>query len=195
MLACRVDLQGQVATAHEHALRAFPIEGLGTRLALERVGTEVSIMTVLLVILTFAVFILLDYVVARHKAARPVTSPLSRTEPAPMLEPVWVAGYQMPENLYYHRGHTWARALDADTVVVGLDDFARRLIGPASGREAPRARRLAAPGRTRASRSRLDGRAAELVSPVEGEVLEVNRDLRREARAWPPTIPTAAAGC
>ncbi len=34
---------------------------------------------------------------------------------------MWVAGYQMPESLYYHRGHTWARPLDADTVVIGLD--------------------------------------------------------------------------
>ena len=33
------------------------------------------------------------------------------------LEPAWVAGYQMPESLYYHRGHTWARPLDADTAI------------------------------------------------------------------------------
>lgn len=141
-------------------------------------------MTVLLVILTFAVFILLDYVVARHKAARPVTSPLSRTEPAPMLEPVWVAGYQLPENLYYHRGHTWARALDAETVVVGLDDFARRLLGPAKGLKLPAVGDWLRQG-DKGFAVQVDGRAADLVAPVEGEVLEVNPDLRHT-----PTLAT-----
>ena len=66
----------------------------------------------------------------------------------PALEPAWVAGYQMPEALYYHRGHTWARPLDADTVLVGVDDFARRLIG---ARRPPSAPRRAATGCTRAA--------------------------------------------
>ena len=134
-------------------------------------------MTVLLVVLTFAVFILLDYVVARHKAARPVTSPVSRTEPTPLLEPVWVAGYQLPESLYYHRGHTWARALDADTVLVGLDDFARRLLGPAKGLKLPAIGDWLRQG-DKGFAVQVDGREAELVAPLEGEVLEVNPDLR-----------------
>ena len=92
-------------------------------------------MTILLVIAFFATFILIDYALARRRAAREAAARTPRSEPA--LEPVWVAGYQLPEGLHYHRGHTWARPLDKDTVVVGLDDFARRLVGSARAVQLP----------------------------------------------------------
>jgi glycine cleavage system H protein len=130
-------------------------------------------MTVLLVLAFFVVLISMDYVVTRQRLAR--ESKALATAAVPAVEPAWVAGYQMPEALYYHRGHTWARPLDADTVLIGVDDFARRLIGPAT---------LSAPSRGdwlhqggRAFAMKLNGKTAELVSPVEGEVVEVNRDL------------------
>jgi glycine cleavage system H lipoate-binding protein len=138
-------------------------------------------MTVLLVIAFFAVFISIDYVLTRRRAAREAAA---RATPEASLEPVWVAGYQLPENLYYHRGHTWARPIGKDTVVVGLDDFARRLLGPA------RAVRLPAVGDwlrqgDRGFAVKVDGRAAEFLAPVEGEVVEVNTELRGK-----PTLAT-----
>ena len=98
-------------------------------------------MTVLLVILTFALFIALDYVIELRKEREKETvhKEQIRVSPEPVFapglaaEPVWVAGYQLPEELHYHRGHTWARLLSADTVLIGLDDFASKLIGPAKG--------------------------------------------------------------
>jgi hypothetical protein len=43
--------------------------------------------------------------------------------------PTFVAGFQMPLDRLYHRGHTWVR-LEADgTATVGLDDFAARMFG------------------------------------------------------------------
>jgi glycine cleavage system H protein len=131
-------------------------------------------MTVLLVLSFFIFFIGLDYVMTRRRLAREARTHTPVGVPA--LEPAWVAGYQMPETLYYHRGHTWARALDSDTVVVGLDDFARRLIGePASLKTPSRGDWLHQGGRGFAVR--LDGKAADLVSPIEGEVVEVNREV------------------
>ena len=134
-------------------------------------------MTVLLVIAFFATFILIDYVLTRRKAVQEAAARTPRSEP--VLEPVWVAGYQLPEGLHYHRGHTWARPIDKDTVVVGLDDFARRLVGSA------RAVRLPAIGDWlhqggRSFAVKVDGRAAEFLAPVEGEVVEVNPELRRK---------------
>lgn len=134
-------------------------------------------MTVLIVLAFFALLIALDYALTRRQLAR---QSQAQATPAPDLEPAWVAGYQMPESLYYHRGHTWARPLDADTVLVGVDDFARRLIGePAS---------LALPSRgdwlhqgDRAFSLKHDGKLANLVSPVEGEVVAVNPDLGAKA--------------
>ncbi len=131
-------------------------------------------MTVLLVLVFFAFFIGLDYVLSRRRLAREARAQALAQLPA--LEPAWVAGYQMPESLFYHRGHTWARPLDGDTVLVGLDDFARKLIGPPDHLRLPsRGDWLHQGGRAFAVR--LDGKGAELVSPVEGEVVEVNREL------------------
>lgn len=130
-------------------------------------------MTVLIVLAFFAFFIALDYALTRRRAARQL---LAQATPAPDLEPAWVAGYQMPEGLYYHRGHTWARPLDADTVLVGIDDFARKLIGQAATLVAPSRGDWLHQG-DRAFALKLDGRVASLVSPVEGEVVAVNPDL------------------
>jgi glycine cleavage system H protein len=142
-------------------------------------------MTVLLVLAFFALFITLDYVMSRRRLAREARAQAMAQQPA--LEPVWVAGYQMPESLFYHRGHTWARPLDAETVLVGLDDFARRLIGAPASLKAPRRGDWLHQG-GRAFALGLDGKAASLVSPVEGEVIEVNRELlaRPEVTAEDP---------
>jgi glycine cleavage system H lipoate-binding protein len=130
--------------------------------------------TVLLVLAFLAFFIGLDYVVTRRRLAREAIAQAFAAPPP--LEPTWVAGYQMPEGLYYHRGHTWARPLDTDTVLVGLDDFARRLIGnPAALRLPSRGDWLHQGGR--GFGFRIGAKAAELVSPVEGEVVELNREV------------------
>jgi glycine cleavage system H protein len=133
-------------------------------------------MTVLLVIAFFATFIFIDYLLTRRKAAQEAAARL--VSALPSLEPVWVAGYRLPEELHYHRGHVWVRPLDRATVLVGLDDFARRLIGSARGLRLPTIGDWLHQGGSGFG-VQLDGRAAELVAPVEGEVVEVNPELRR----------------
>ncbi len=131
-------------------------------------------MTVMLVLAFFVALITMDYLVTRHRLAR--ESRALATAAMPSVEPAWVAGYQMPESLYYHRGHTWARPLDANTVLIGVDDFARRLIGTAATVQSPsRGDWLHQGGRAFAMK--VNGKAATLVSPVEGEVVEVNPEL------------------
>lgn len=131
-------------------------------------------MTVILVLAFFVALITMDYVLTRQRLARESKALAAAAIPA--VEPAWVAGYQMPETLYYHRGHTWARPLDAHTVLIGVDDFARRLIGSAATMKAPSRGDWVHQG-GRGFAMKLDGKTAELVSPVEGEVVEVNRDL------------------
>jgi glycine cleavage system H lipoate-binding protein len=139
-------------------------------------------MTVLLVILMFAVFITIDYVLERRRARVEATAPAAATPAEPVMppplaaEPVWVAGYQLPEELYYHRGHTWARVVGPDTVLVGLDDFARKLIGSVEKLRLPPVGSWLRQG-ARAVRTLLGDRDADLVSPVDGEVVAVNRQL------------------
>jgi glycine cleavage system H protein len=131
-------------------------------------------MTVLFVIATFVLFILIDYLATERVRVGEATTPPAELGP---VEPVWVAGYQLPEAMHYHRGHTWARPIDANTVVVGIDDFARRLLGPAESLRLPAKGtwlRQGGPG------FGLDAnrRSAELISPIEGEVVTINEALR-----------------
>ncbi len=142
-------------------------------------------MVVLLVILMFAVFITLDYLVGLGRArgderalAEPAVAPA--LSPVYAAEPVWVAGYQLPEELHYHPGHTWVRVTGRDTAVVGLDDFAGKLIGPASKVALPEPGTALEQGATGFGLD-VGGRTAELLAPVDGEVLEINQDLLRQA--------------
>ncbi len=143
-------------------------------------------MGALLAIATFALFILLDYVLSRRAATReseaPQASPALAAvaapsfEPEPSLEPVWVAGYQLPEQLHYHRGHTWARVVGPDTVAIGLDDFSRRLVGKAEGIELPTVGAYVRQG-GRGATIETDGRAADVIAPIDGEVVQINPEL------------------
>ncbi len=144
-------------------------------------------MTVLLVILTFALFIALDYVIELRKERKKETVHREeiRVRPEPVFtpalaaEPVWVAGYQLPEELHYHRGHTWARLLSADTVLIGLDDFARKLIGPAKAMTLPTEGTLLSQG-DKGFHVVVNGKSADFLSPVDGQVVEVNPELGRQ---------------
>jgi glycine cleavage system H protein len=134
-------------------------------------------MVVLLVLLTFVMFLTIDWAVQRRRApAVHAAAASAPVELMPVAEPVFVAGYQLPESLHYHRGHTWARVVGPDTVVVGVDDFARRLTGRADAVTLP------APGVRveqggAAFKLGKDGREAALISPVAGEVVETNPAL------------------
>jgi len=139
-------------------------------------------MAVLLALSTFILFCALDFIVHRLRAKQTVAAPARAAAPAPVPElieePVWVAGYELPERLYYHPGHMWARVVTPDTVVVGMDDFARQLTGPATGVKLPAVGTWLRQG-AKAVGLEADGKRTELLAPVEGEVVEVNKDLRR----------------
>lgn len=143
-------------------------------------------MSVLLMIFVFVLFISLDLIVSRRRARRHGEQPVhaeSEAQPvvvaAPSAEPVWVAGYKMPQELHYHRGHTWARFLDAETVLIGLDDFARKLLGKASKWTLPQVGAVVQQGAT-GFRAGVNDREADFLAPVDGQVLRVNTDLERE---------------
>ncbi|MHC5011775.1 MAG: glycine cleavage system protein H [Planctomycetota bacterium] len=146
-------------------------------------------MVVLLVVLTFATFIFIDYLLSRRASEREALAeemqaaaipvPVAPPEPEPALAPVWVAGYELPEHLHYHRGHTWAKVIAPDTATVGIDDFARKFIGEPSEVELPNVGSYLRQGGT-GVRLAAEGRATDLISPVDGEVVAVNTDLRRD---------------
>ncbi len=78
-------------------------------------------------------------------------------------------GLDFPADRLYHRGHTWVREEKDGTVTVGLDDFARRLVGTPDEVRLPRlGENLAANGA--AWTMRRNGTEVRVLAPVDGEV-------------------------
>ena len=87
-----------------------------------------------------------------------------------------VAGVRLPAGVFFHRAHVWAQ-LDADGLVrVGLDDFARRLIGPAAHFNSPLPGTMIEKGETACLVERA-GESVPVLSPVDGRVVTVNHEV------------------
>jgi glycine cleavage system H protein len=135
-------------------------------------------MTVLLVLATFLVFIVLDYALNRKKALITVAVEASRTASACAPAPVdgYLDGFKVPDYLSYHSGHTWVMQERKNLVRVGADEFAAALLGRIEKVELPKPGTWIRQGQKVLSFFR-DGVKTEMVSPTEGEVMEVNAEL------------------
>jgi len=138
-------------------------------------------MTVILVLLTFGAFLIIDrFFTQKSVATQPA---VEATGPAPVLSTAsLVGGFAVPENLRYHPGHTWALSEGPTMVRVGMDDFSSKLVG--------KIERIALPQRGRWIRQGQniwtifrDGKSVAMVSPIEGTVTDVN-----EAVAFDPEL-------
>ena len=130
-------------------------------------------MTVILVLLTFAIFLLIDYARSQKEIAVQAVEGVSKRELAPRIIPALVAGFQVPENVRYHAGHTWALSEGKDLVRVGMDDFASKLIGKIEKITLPQRGRWVRQGQKIWTIFR-DGKSVDMVSPIEGTVTEIN---------------------
>jgi len=132
-------------------------------------------MTVILVLATLLAFIVLDYFLSRRKAVQPVVvRPVGAIPAEP--QPVYVEGFMVPDNLRYHPGHAWLLPERKHLVRIGLDEFAGVLAGPIAKIELPKPGRWLRQGQKAWTLYR-DGAKTEMVSPIEGEVVEVNSEL------------------
>jgi hypothetical protein len=85
-------------------------------------------MRVLLVLLTFVTFLLIDHFHSRKQVAvQPALQ--AKPEAPPRLAPSLVGGFQVPEKLRFHPGHTWALSESPSLVRIGMDEFASKLTG------------------------------------------------------------------
>jgi len=129
-------------------------------------------MTVLLVLGTFLVFIVLDYAMNRNKAI--ATVPVA--SPAPALASGYINGIHVPDHLSYHPGHSWVARERKNIVRVGADEFAAALAGKLEKVELPKPGQWIRQGQKILAFYR-HGEKTEMVSPTEGEVLEVNTEV------------------
>ena len=131
-------------------------------------------MTAILVLATFLVFIVLDYVLNRRKVMNTVAIDAPRTVPA-QAGGDYVDGFLVPEKLSYHPGHAWLLRERKNVVRVGADEFAAALLGKLEKIELPKPGQWIRQGQKVLSFYR-DGRKTEMVSPTEGEVMEINAE-------------------
>jgi glycine cleavage system H lipoate-binding protein len=134
-------------------------------------------MTVLLILATFIVFLTIDYLYSRRRAVQPVTEVAEKK--TWQLRPGIVAGFELPENLSYHPGHSWALDESPNLMRVGLDDFAARLIGKVERIALPQRGRWVRQGQKLMTVYR-DGVQAEVVSPMEGMVTAINEAVMKD---------------
>lgn len=130
-------------------------------------------MTVLLVLLTFVTFLLIDHFHSRKQVVVQPELQTAKREIKPRPAPSLVGGFQVPEKLRYHPGHTWALSESPSLVRIGMDQFASKLSG--------KIERIALPQRGQWIRQgqkvwtlHRDGTSVDMVSPIEGSVADIN---------------------
>lgn len=135
-------------------------------------------MTVLLVLITFAFFLVIDHFYSKRKGVQPVLAEAAAREMVPVaatprLQPSLVAGFRVPENVRYHPGHTWALSETPNLVRVGMDDFASKLVGTVESVTLPQRGTWVRQGQKIWSFIR-DGQKVDMVSPIEGSIADIN---------------------
>ena len=129
-------------------------------------------MAVILVLVTFFGFIALDWFLHRGKA--PDVAPAA--EPARVSQIDRISGFLAPDNLRYHAGHAWLNRERRNIARTGADEFAAALAGDVTKIELPKAGQWIRQGQ-KAWTLHRNGETTEMVSPIEGEVIEVNQEV------------------
>ena len=131
-------------------------------------------MTVILVLLTFVTFLLIDHFYSRRRGVVQPSMQVARPrrEVLPQWQAAVVGGFAVPENLRYHPGHTWALNESPNLVRVGIDDFASKLTGKIERIALPQRGQWIRQGQKLCTVHR-DGSAVDMVSPIEGSVADI----------------------
>jgi glycine cleavage system H lipoate-binding protein len=100
------------------------------------------------------------------------------TRAAARIAPENAPRFRVPEGLFYHQGHGWVRPEPGPVGVVGMDDFAQKLVGRVDSLLLPSVGMRLAQGEKGWSLV-VDSVAIPMLSPVDGEVVEVNHEVLR----------------
>lgn len=127
-----------------------------------------------------AVAFLMTFVLFWHLAVTP-----ARTAPSRVKERIgemarnlgeMVGGFLVPEKVYFHPGHAWAKVERGDLLSLGIDDFGQKLVGPINAIQTPAVGTRVKQGE-RAWTLLVNGQSIDMLSPVDGEIIAVNEDV------------------
>lgn len=91
-------------------------------------------------------------------------------------DPQVIQSCEVPGDLFFHPGHTWARIEEGGLVRMGLDDFGQRLMGRAYAVDLPEPNTFVTRGE-RCWRFTHQAGRTDLLSPISGKVRLVNTNL------------------
>jgi len=134
-------------------------------------------MRVLLVLFPLGACILMGGILGRKKIAAAAQQP----EAAEALQwnPDDVEGFLVPDRFHYHPGHSWVLTERKKVARVGVDEFAAALLGHIEKIELPKPGTWLRQGQKAFSFYR-NGEKTEVLSPTEGEVVEVNEEVLKD---------------
>jgi glycine cleavage system H protein len=134
-------------------------------------------MVVILVAILFVAIVTFELVLERRRRRELDLAGDALHEAAHEAEPRWVAGYQLPPSMHFHQGHTWVHWVSPKEAYIGVDDFGRRLLSKVSKVKAPAVGAYVTQG-DKAVKVACNGKEAELLSPLSGEVVGINPRLK-----------------
>ncbi|MBW1702971.1 MAG: glycine cleavage system protein H [Deltaproteobacteria bacterium] len=92
-----------------------------------------------------------------------------------------IKGFEVPVGHYFHNGHTWARIESGGYIRIGMDDFALKLLGKADAFDLPLMGKELDQDNVGWGLRRKEYQA-DVLSPVDGVIMEVNSNVRENAK-------------
>jgi len=132
-------------------------------------------MSILFVLLMFLLVMSISYVRTREQV---IAQPQAWAGPqAVRMQREY--GFSIPEDYCFHPGHTWVLKEGGENARVGIDSFAANLLGTIEHIDVIGLNRWVRQGQKLVT-IRSGGQNFELVSPVEGVVMAVNKDAAQD---------------
>ena len=97
-------------------------------------------------------------------------------EAAEKFIPVVNEWFRLPEEIYYHLGHSWAAPEGKNLVKVGVDDFAQKLVGKINAIQVPGIGSTINQG-DKGWTLEVDSKTIDMLSPVDGKVVAINEKI------------------
>jgi len=97
-------------------------------------------------------------------------------EAAEKFVPVVNEWFRLPEEIYYHLGHSWAAPEGKNLVKVGVNDFAQKLVGKIDAIQLPGIGSTIHQGDTGWTLE-VDSKKIDMLSPVDGKVVAINERI------------------
>ena len=87
-----------------------------------------------------------------------------------------IKGYNLPDELYYHKDHAWVKLEDDNKVRIGMSDFYQKTAGDTTYIDLPFEGDDVEQGET-CGKIQSAKWVGKFVSPLSGEILEINEEL------------------